>query len=147
LLSAQVAKRLQIETEAAQAALLIRFVGSSRTVVTQTAQALKVLRESGQMKCTAHDNDAAFWSELIGLPLQAGDDLGWRAVMRPSDLYLFLNEITRLDHDGASHPELKWHAGLGDGRVRVMARAPVYHREAVRALEQLRRKAETLGGS
>ena len=28
-----------------------------------------------------------------------------------------------------------------------MARAPVYHREAVRALERLREKAENLGGS
>jgi glycolate oxidase FAD binding subunit len=30
--------------------------------------------------------------------------------------------------------------------VRAIARAPVYHREAVRALERLRGKAETLGG-
>jgi FAD/FMN-containing dehydrogenase len=42
---------------------------------------------------------------------------------------------------------LRWHAGLGDGRLRAIARAPVYHREAVRALEGLRQKAEALGGS
>jgi len=39
---------------------------------------------------------------------------------------------------------LRWHAGLGDGRLRAIARSPVYHREAVRALERPRQKAETL---
>jgi glycolate oxidase FAD binding subunit len=36
---------------------------------------------------------------------------------------------------------------LGDGRLSAFARTPVYHREAVRALERLRQKAENLGGS
>ena len=40
-----------------------------------------------------------------------------------------------------------WHAGIADGRVRVIAKSPVYYREAVRALERLRTKAEALGGS
>ena len=49
--------------------------------------------------------------------------------------------------DQASHPDLMWHAGVADGRVRMMARPPVYYREAVRALERLRAKAEALGGT
>ena len=52
-----------------------------------------------------------------------------------------------LERDETSHVSLRWHAGLGDGRLRAIARAPVYHREAVRALERLRGKAETLGGN
>ena len=36
---------------------------------------------------------------------------------------------------------------MGDGRLRAIAKPPVYHREAVRALERLRQKAETLGGN
>src|SRR5258708_13745362 len=52
-----------------------------------------------------------------------------------------------LENDEASHPQLRWHAGLGDGRLRAISRAPVYHREAVRALARLRQKAESLGGS
>ena len=67
--------------------------------------------------------------------------------MRPSDLAGFLGQIAELENDEASHPELRWHAGLGDGRLRAIARTPVYHREAVRALESLRQKAEALGGS
>jgi glycolate oxidase FAD binding subunit len=39
-----------------------------------------------------------------------------------------------------------WHAGMGDGRLRAITKPPVYHREAVRALERLRQRAETLGG-
>ena len=52
-----------------------------------------------------------------------------------------------LEQDEASHIGLQWQAGLGDGRLRAMARTPVYHGEAVRALERLRRRAENLGGS
>ena len=57
----------------------------------------------------------------------------------------FLNEVSALDE--ASHPGAQWQAGLGDGRVRVLANCPTYHQQAVRALERLRQKAENLGGS
>jgi FAD/FMN-containing dehydrogenase len=52
-----------------------------------------------------------------------------------------------IELDKASHPGLLWHAGLGDGRLRAIGQAPVYHREAVRSLERLRQRVETLGGS
>src|SRR5205085_9899127 len=77
---------------------------------------------------------------------RAENDLSWRVVMRPSDLASFVDEVVSLERDEASHVGLQWHAGLGDGRLRAMARAPVYHREAVRAIESLRTKAENLGG-
>jgi FAD/FMN-containing dehydrogenase len=67
--------------------------------------------------------------------------------LRPTDLAAFLGEMSKLEDDEGSHPALRWHAGLGDGRLRAIARTPVYHREAVRALERLRQKAENLGGS
>ena len=55
--------------------------------------------------------------------------------------------MAALERDEASHAQVRWHAGLGDGRLRVIAVTPVYHREAVRALEGWRQKAENLGGS
>ena len=67
--------------------------------------------------------------------------------MRPTELPVFLDEMAALETDEVSQARLRWHAGLGDGRVRAIGRAPVYHREAVRALERMRQRAENLGGS
>jgi glycolate oxidase subunit GlcD len=144
LISAGMAKDLAIES--GESALMVRFAGSARSVVTQTAQALKLLREEGQ-RCETFDEDARVWSNLGAVPLQSDHDLGWRLSLRPSDLISFLNEMMVLEKDNASLIGLRWHAGLGDGRLRAIARAPMYHREAVRALERLRQKAEGLGGS
>jgi glycolate oxidase subunit GlcD len=145
MLSRRLAKDLQIKGES-QCALMMRFVGSSRSVIAQTAQALKLLRDDGN-RCETIDEDQQQWSRLSAVPLQSAGDLKWRVALRPTDLVGFLGEMAELENDEASHPELRWHAGLGDGRLRAIARTPVYHREAVRALESLRQKAETLGGS
>jgi len=145
LISRRLARDLQIMKEP-ECALMIRFVGSPQSVVTQTAQALKLLRDHGN-PCATSDEGDQHWSKLNSAPLQPADDLKWRVTLRPTDLVGFLSEIAELETDEASHRRLRWHAGLGDGRLRAIARSPVYHREAVRALERLRQKAETLGGS
>ncbi len=145
LISRRLAQDLQIIKEP-ECALMIRFVGSPKSVVTQTAQALKLLRDHGNC-CATGDEDDQHWSKLSRAPLQPTDDLKWRVTLRPTDLVGFLSEIAEVETDEASHRTLRWHAGLGDGRLRAIARSPVYHREAVRALERLRQKAETLGGS
>ena len=145
LISRRLAHDLQVANEP-ECALMMRFVGSSRSVVTQTAQALKLLRDDGN-RCTTFDEDAQPWAKLSALPLQAADELKWRVALRPTDLAAFLGEMGELENNEGSHPGLRWHAGLGDGRLRAIARTPVYHREAVRALEHLRQKAENLGGS
>jgi len=145
LISRRLAKDLQITSEG-QCVLMMRFVGSSRSVIAQTAQALKLLRDDGN-RCETIDEDKQQWSRLSAVPLQSAGDLKWRVTLRPTDLAGFLGEMAELENDEASHPELRWHAGLGDGRLRAIARTPVYHREAVRALEDLRQKTEALGGS
>ena len=147
LLSSRMAGRLEIESQAQQSALLVRFAGSARAVVSQTAQALKLLRSDPDSRCFALDEDDALWLKLSAAPMQASDNLGWRVSLKPADLTAFLDEMIALEKDETSHVSLSWHAGLGDGRVRVIARAPVYHREAVRVLEHLRGKVETLGGA
>jgi FAD/FMN-containing dehydrogenase len=58
-----------------------------------------------------------------------------------------VDEISKLESDDAWHSEVRWHASAGDGRLRVMARIPLYHQEAVRALEGFRQTAEDRGGS
>jgi glycolate oxidase subunit GlcD len=145
LISSRLAKDLEIVNEL-ESALMMRFVGSARSVVAQTAQALKLFRDDG-VRCATLDEESQPWSKLSAVPLQSHDDLRWRVTLRPTDLVSFLSDISALENDVASHLGLRWHAGLGDGRLRAIARAPVYHREAVRALERLRQKAESLGGS
>jgi FAD/FMN-containing dehydrogenase len=146
LLSHSMASSLKIESKSQQCALLVRFAGSARAVVSQTAHALKLLRDDQNNRCYALDEDQVLWQKLSAAPMQTSDNLGWRVSLRPGDLATFLDEIVALEKDETSHVGLSWHAGLGDGRLRAIASAPVYHREAVRALERLRGKAETLGG-
>jgi glycolate oxidase FAD binding subunit len=145
LISRRLAKDLDIAKQP-ECALMVRFVGSSQSVITQTAQALKLLRDNGN-QCATIDEETQPWSKLSAVPLQSSGELKWRVALRPTDLATFLGHVAELADDEVSHPELRWHAGLGDGRLRAIARAPVYHREAVRALESLRKKAESLGGS
>ena len=79
------------------------------------------------------------------MPLRFAERLISRASVLPNALAEYLEEVLKLDE--ASHPELMWHAGAVDGRVRVFAKPPLYYREAVRALEHLRATAAGLGGS
>ena len=145
LISGRLAKDLEIAKES-ECALMMRFVGSSQSVIAQTAQALKLLRDDGN-QCATIDEDTQPWSKLGAVLLQSSDELKWRVTLRPTDLAAFLGGMAELEKDEASHPGMRWHAGLGDGRLQAIARAPVYHREAVRALEGLRRKAESFAGS
>jgi len=125
--------------------LLIRFAGSTITVITQTAQALKSLRDES-FRCALYDDDAALWQVLGTAPLQTNHDIGWSARVRPTDLPALMNEIAKLESDDAWHSSVRWHASAGDGRVRVMARSPLYHQEAARALAGFRQTAEDCGG-
>ncbi len=145
VLSPLLSQDIVLESPRDQSALMIRYAGSSRAVVTQTAQTLKSLRDDG-LRCATYDNDAGHWARLAAAPFHAQHDLIWRIHVRPSDLPTLGREVAALEGD-ASHSDMRWHAGVGDGCLRVMARAPAYHQEAVRALERLRQKAENLGGS
>ena len=146
IVSPLLAEAFALQTPPGKHLLLIRFAGSTRTVITQTAQALKALRDEG-LRCAVYDEDAVLWQVLGAAPLQANYDLGWNARVRPTDLPSLVDEIARLESDDAWHSEVRWHASAGDGRVRVMARMPLYHQEAVRALERCRQAAEDRGGS
>jgi len=147
LLSPRMAEHLEIEGPPQRYGLSVRFAGSARSVISQTAHALKLSRYDVDNLCSTLDEDEALWRKLSAAPVQTADDFIWRVALRPTDLISFLNDVAALEMDQASQGSLRWHAGLGDGRLRALARVPVYHREAVRALERLRQKAETLGGT
>jgi FAD/FMN-containing dehydrogenase len=125
--------------------LLVRFAGSARAVITQTARALKLLRDAG-LQCETFDDELALWRGVSLAGSEAAGDISWRVTVRPADLAALAGDVSELEEDEASHVQLQWHAGLSDGRLRASARAPVYPREAARALERLRQRAENLGG-
>jgi glycolate oxidase subunit GlcD len=146
LISASLARRINLDVKVRECALMVRFAGSAQTVVVETANALKQLREANII-CATHDEDEDFWRALSQAPTERVNDLSWRAKVHPSDLSLFLDEVMALERDEASHAGLQWQAGAGDGRLRVMARAPADHQACVRVLERLRQRAENRGGS
>jgi FAD/FMN-containing dehydrogenase len=146
LLSPRLAHCLKVGGRQSDYALLVRFVGSSRSVVSQTAQALKLVRSDRNTQARTLDEDEPLWSNLATLTSGVAGNLSWRVSLRAVDLLSFVNEAAALEKDEASHLWLMWHAGMGDGRLRAIAQPAVYHREAVRALVRLRENAETLGG-
>ena len=147
LLSRRLSKQMGLTGSPNDYCLLLRFEGSARGVIWQTAQALRIARERTTNDCMTLAEDEDFWRKLSAAPVQLDDNLIWRAALKPSDLLSFVDEVTSLEKDDSSHVSLRWHAGLADGRLRAIARAPVYHREAVRGLRRLRHEAEKRGGS
>jgi glycolate oxidase subunit GlcD len=145
LLSPRLARELELPD--LSHTLLVRFAGSAKSVVFQAAHALGFMRNENVRVAKLADDDSALWRGLSASVSRTGDKLSWRAGLRPVDLVKFLDEMNQLENDEASQPSLMWHAGPGDGRFRAIAQPPVYHREAVRALESLRQRIEALGGS
>jgi glycolate oxidase FAD binding subunit len=129
-----------------ETALLVRFAGQTRSVIQETARALKTLRDVG-LRCATYDEDKSLWKNLSTAPFRPDQDLVWLARLKPTEMNEFLGQVAALEHEEASHVGLSWHVGLGEGRLRAMARAPAYHHETVRALRDLREHAEDRGGS
>lgn len=143
IVSPRLAKLLSVGAGASEHAMLLKFAGSSEAVVHQTAETLTSLRRRASCSIFGGDEEA-LWQGLAGVSLRTPGELISRASVPPTRLTLFLAEL--LQFAQAAHPDLMWHAGVTDGRVRMIAKPPVYYREAVRALERLRTKAEALGG-
>ena len=147
LLSPGLSKQLGVNGSANDYCVLIHFDGSARGVIWQTAQALRIARERVGNHCLTLDEDDDLWRKLSAAPVEHDDDLIWRAVLKPGDLLSFVDDVASLEKGDTSHVSLRWQAGLADGRLRAIARAPAYHREAVRELRRLRHEAEKRGGS
>ncbi|HKP37608.1 MAG TPA: FAD-linked oxidase C-terminal domain-containing protein [Pyrinomonadaceae bacterium] len=145
LLSHRMARHLDIKVPIDEGVLLARFTGSDRAVISQTAQALKHLRDDNT-QCFTLDNDVELWRRFSAAQVKFSGDLSWRVTLKPTNLIEFIKDVRALEQDEASFKSLVWHAGMGDGRLRAAGRTPVYHREAVRALTRLRERAESMDG-
>jgi FAD/FMN-containing dehydrogenase len=146
LLSPALDQQIIAGVNPADCVLLIRFAGAARAVIGETANALKVLRAE-KLSCATHDEDEELWMGASKAATGGANNLIWRAVSRPSELPSFLDDVASLEQDETSQVGLHWQASLGEGRVRVLSRAPVYPRESVQTLERMREKANNLGGN
>ena len=95
--------------------LLIRFAGSSSAVAEQTTATGELLNGTQLIL-----DDSSVWNTLAALPARFEKDFVWRVGLRPADVTPFL--ATYLGSTTAEDHEPIWHAGLGDGRIRVVER-------------------------
>jgi glycolate oxidase subunit GlcD len=146
LLSTSAAARIAVSNEETHPTLLIRYAGTPQTVAFQTEETIKRLRSvDATANCVALDMDEKYWHELAALPIHDENQLRWRASVRPTELQGFLKLV--MEDGGSTHPSSLWHAGVGDGRLRVMSSPAEDAASCVASLERLRAVARASGGS
>jgi FAD/FMN-containing dehydrogenase len=118
--------------------LLLRFKGTGAAVDYQLGEARGAVRERGLEAETLPAGTPA-WSRLADYAAGARGGLVWRAGVLPARLGELLTEV---EGRHENFKELPWHAGAGDGRVRVFD-----DEGASTSIESLRRAARDLGGS
>jgi glycolate oxidase subunit GlcD len=129
--------------------LLIRFAGSATAVAAQIKAAGELVHEEhGSQTGPLADDDEIFWNTLAEVPAQVRDSSVWRVNLRPGDVGPFLVKIDR----GQTVPSARWHAGIGDGRIRVAERVVCAENGAASrnggpGIAELRPAAEALGGT
>lgn len=126
-------------------ALMIRFAGAAETVAFQIEQARAALdRVRGIKRTTVSYDDESLWHALAAMTVRASDQLIWRAHVPPAELGTLLG--TEIALPSALFPSGScWHAGAGDGRLRVIS-PPTETNADVNVLAEWRARAQQRGG-
>ena len=132
LLSASLAHRLGIDTKDKDMVLLLRFAGNRKGVEFQTGEVLSKLAEG---KYELIDDDKTLWAFLAAVPLIESPAYSWRASMLPSVLSKCLEALIKIYGDYFF--ESLWHAGIGDGRLRMIEHFDSYTEGASQAVRKL----------
>ncbi len=119
--------------------LLVRFAGSESAVAAQVASARELIKTGNDSKLIAED--AAIWTGLAALPMRFADLIMWRVGLRPTEAASFLTEVIK-----TSPVETMWHAGVGDGRIRVIDGRNANDGDVDARSDRLRASAKALGG-
>jgi hypothetical protein len=120
---------------------MIRFAGSQSGVASQVANARSVFQSDNDSIRLVED-DESLWAALAGAPIQFSEHFMWRVGLRTTEAASFLLNLIKTA-DAAT----MWHAGLGDGRVRVIEKRNAKSGDTLVHLDQLREIAATLGGA
>jgi glycolate oxidase subunit GlcD len=132
--------------------LAARFAGSEGAVEYQLARAAELIAERAKGADVLRvEEDEELWSSLSAVAASYSGGLIWRASVPPSALAAML---ARLDEVKDCTDSLMWHAGAGDGRLRVFERwtreskvANDDNQIAARFLTEMREAARAAGGS
>ena len=122
--------------------LLARFAGTAGAVEYQLDRATELV--GGLMKegLIEHvEDDDGLWARLSSTQARGDRPFVWRASVLPSALGSMLERLG----DGYGRG-LSWHAGAGDGRLRVFEDAQGQDKALV-AMREMREAARALGGS
>jgi glycolate oxidase subunit GlcD len=148
LLSPRMASALKLSAGGDAHALLVRFAGTAGAVAHQLERARGFVNEHAPAAGVEvfSGDDASIWSGLSEAARGVGTDFVWRAGVLPSELHAFVDEAARL------RPVMKdsaWHAGLGEGRLRVCEgeERAVEATSLLLSLRGLRQAARAGGGS
>ena len=149
LLSPALAVEVGLSEQGSDHLLLLRFAGSTNAVTEQTIRVGGHLGAGAQGPGRVVTEDGPLWQTISALPSRFEGALISRASVRSSDLQEFLTRLNELS--GAKRSSgLLWHAGIGDGRIRMIEQQSFEaNGESDRAerIEQLRKTAEAMGGN
>jgi glycolate oxidase subunit GlcD len=146
LVSPSLALEADLSEDASANLLLLRFAGSSNAVTEQTRCTMDLLASGIQPPANVVSDDAFVWRAVAALPTQFAGALISRASVPPSDLQEFLTRLNELS-DNERRPNLLWHAGVGDGRLRVIETETDDENDSIRRIKTLRKFAQAMGGS
>ncbi len=126
--------------------LLTRFAGIEKTVSYQIAKAsAEISREAGIAEVEMESDDQGLWRNLAAAPTKLDKRLSWRAAVPPTGQGQFIEIVKDTDPDSFS--KSLWHAGIADGRVRMMEPERANPAEHSSGLMHLRSVAQSFGGS
>jgi FAD/FMN-containing dehydrogenase len=145
LLSPRMARALNLPDGENDCALLIRFAGTEQAVAYQTERASALLTQSGAETVNILSADGELWRGVAAMPVKQAQQLAWRASVRPTELESFIDAVA--DDAGGNFSSALWHAGVGDGRVRVVSELLSEPGTCVASLKRLRERARAVGGS
>jgi FAD/FMN-containing dehydrogenase len=147
LLSPSAAARIEVSDEETHPTLLIRYAGTPEAVAFQVEQTTQLLRGEGAAVTNYISDDERYWRELNALPLRDENQLVWRARVLPSELEALLNQAMKDGGSAILSSSSLWHAGVGDGRLRVISSSTEDAASCAASLESLRAWAGARGGS
>jgi glycolate oxidase subunit GlcD len=144
LLSPRLAAQLNLTQDGGQFALLVRFAGAEETVASQLERARTLFKQDAAAQLEIISDDATLWNALAAVPLRREHNLRWRVHLKPSEMPILFTALARAQR---GRDAFSWHAGLGDGRLRVMQNAELDLKRDSATLNEMRRTVEEHGGS
>ncbi len=126
----------------ARHALMIRFAGMKETVHYQAERSAALLTPH-RLTGYVVTEDKYLWSWIAGLAISPPDRCAWRSVVPRNAIGDMLAALTGADDGTAT---MTYHAGLGDGRLRVIESLSEDQEAALARLRSLRNISRSLGG-